>query len=49
MTLQYFQIQTLYYSPFQERIFSQESIFKMVREHLMSVTDQLCKKARNKP
>lgn len=49
MTIQYFHIQTLYYSPFQGRIFRQESIFKMVRGYLKSVTDQLCKKARNKP
>lgn len=45
MTMEHFQIQTF---PFQKIISRQGSIFKMVREHLTSVTDKLCKEARNK-
>lgn len=47
MTMKHFQIQTSYYVPFQKRIFRQESIFKIVRENLTSLTDKLYKKARN--
>lgn len=47
MTMKHFQIQTSYYVPFQKGIFRQESIFKIVREYLTSLTDKLYKKARN--